>query len=155
MNKEKLRQLLIDELELEWRSQSAAADLARDEATHDESRPESKYDTHSQEAAYLAEGQARLAADIAEARAAFQSLPLPAFGPLDPVALGALVQLDQSGERAWYFIGPHRGGTTVQLEGTSVMVITPQSPLGRRLMGATPGSTVALPGGNGQLLSVQ
>ena len=155
MNKEKLRQLILDQLEQEWRTQNAAADLARDEATHDESRPESKYDTHSQEAAYLAEGQARLAADIAEARAAFQSLPLPAFGPQDPVAVGAHVQLDQSGDRAWYFVGPYRGGTSVDFDGTAVLVITPQSPLGRRLMGATPGSAVALPRGSGLLLTVQ
>jgi transcription elongation GreA/GreB family factor len=155
MNKEKLRQLLLDQLELEWRTQSAAADLARDEATHAESRPDSKYDTHSQEAAYLAEGQARLAADIAEARAAFQSMPLPSFGPQDPVALGALIQLEQSGGRAWYFVGPYRGGTSINLAGQAIMVITPQSPLGRRLMGATPGSSVVLPRGSGLILTVQ
>lgn len=155
MNKEKLRQLILGQLEQEWRTQNAAADLARDEATHAESRAENKYDTHSQEAAYLAEGQAKLAAEIAEARAAFHSLPLSAFGPLDPVALGALIQLDQSGERVWYFMGPYRGGTTVQLEGKDVMVITPQSPLGRQLMGVTSGSPVALPRGTGRLLTVQ
>jgi hypothetical protein len=155
MNKEKLRQLILDQLGQEWRTQSAAADLARDEATHDESRPESKYDTHSQEAAYLAEGQAKLAAGIAEARAAFQSLPLPALGPRDPVALGALIQLEQAGVRTWYFMGPYRGGTSVELDGQPVMVITPQSPLGRRLMGATPGSSIALPRGSGLLLAVQ
>ena len=42
----------------------SAAALARDEAISEESRPENKYDTHSQEAAYLAEGQARLAGEI-------------------------------------------------------------------------------------------
>jgi len=155
MNKEKLRHLILDQLGQEWQTQNAAADLARDEATHIESRAESKYDTHSQEAAYLAEGQARLAADIATARAAFQSLPLPGFGPLDPVALGALIQVELAGDQAWYFMGPYRGGTTVQCEGTSCMVLTPQSPLGRRLMGAIAGSTLILPRGTGRLLTVK
>jgi transcription elongation GreA/GreB family factor len=155
MNKENLRELVLEQLTREWLAQNTAAALARDEAINEESRPESKYDTHSQEAAYLAEGQARLAADIDRARAAFQALPLPALCPQDPAALGALVSLEQSGQIVWYLLGPSRGGTSVQLNGTEVLVITPQSPLGRQLMGARAGQTVTTPRGLARIAAVQ
>ena len=61
INRPALRAALLAQLQSDLDLQVRAAQLARDEATHEESRPESKYDTHAQEAAYLAEGQARAA----------------------------------------------------------------------------------------------
>lgn len=154
MNKEIVRQLIVAQLDEARLNQERAAALARDEAIHEESRPENKYDTHSQEAAYLAEGQARLAAELAASRAAFAALPLPRFEPASPAALGALVELGQSGRPAWFFLGPAAGGTSVSLDGTEILVVTPQSPLGRQLMGATAGATIRLPRGLGRVLKV-
>lgn len=154
MNKESVRQLIVAQLDAACQNQARAAALARDEATHEESRPESKYDTHSQEAAYLAEGQARLAAELAAARAAVAALPLPRFTAADPVALGALVELEQPHGAAWYFIGPAAGGTSVQIDGHEILVVTPPSPLGRQLMGAAVGAVIQLPRGRGRILKV-
>lgn len=155
MKKENLRQLIIEHLDNEWRTQNNAADLARDEATHDESRAESKYDTHGQEAAYLAEGQARLAAEIALARSVYQTMPFPDFGPANPVTLGALICLETSEGKAWYFIGPKRGGMQLRLDDTAIMVITPQSTLGAKLTGSREGDVLTLPNGIGHILRVQ
>ncbi|MBX3751708.1 MAG: transcription elongation factor [Opitutaceae bacterium] len=154
MNKESVRQLIVAQLDAACQNQARAAALARDEATHEESRPESKYDTHSQEAAYLAEGQARLAAELAAARGAVAALPLPRFTAADPVALGALVELEQPHGTAWYFIGPAAGGTSVQIDGHEILVVTPASPLGRQLMGAAVGAAIQLPRGRGRILNV-
>lgn len=154
MNKESVRQLIVAQLNAACQNQARAAALARDEATHEESRPESKYDTHSQEAAYLAEGQARLAAELAAARGAVAALPLPRFTAADPVALGALVELEQPHGTAWYFIGPAAGGTSVQIDGHEILVVTPASPLGRQLMGAAVGAAIQLPRGRGRILNV-
>ncbi len=155
MNKETVRQLIVAQLDEARLNQERAAALARDEATHEESRPESKYDTHSQEAAYLAEGQARLAAELAAARTALAALPLPQFDGATPIALGALVELEQPRGSAWYFLGPAAGGTSVVVDGCEILVVTPQSPLGRQLMGATVGAIIQMPRGRSCVLSVR
>ena len=155
MNKEAVRQLIVAQLDEARLTQERAAALARDEATHEESRPESKYDTHSQEAAYLAEGQARLAAELAAARAALATLPLPAYTGSEPIALGALVELGHPTGPAWYFLGPAAGGTRVYADGREILVVTPQSPLGRQLMGAAAGAVIPLARGTGRILQVR
>lgn len=150
VNKSALRTAILEQLRRELAAQVGAAQLAREEAISEESRPDSKYDTHSQEAAYLAEGQARLAAEIEASLAHYAALPLPDFGPTDAIALGALIEL--GGEKrpgVWYFLGPRAGGIALNWEGRDVLVVTPQSPLGRQLLGRFPGDTVRLPGRGG------
>src|SRR5688572_29171889 len=116
-DKSRLRAQIIAQLQTDLSLQTRAAQLARDEATHEESRAENKYDTHSQEAAYLAEGQAKLAAEIESSVALYTSLPLPAFAPSDPIAVGAVVELKASGTSTWYFLGPRSGGVELQTDG--------------------------------------
>lgn len=143
MDKARLRQAIVEKLRTELDNQTRAAQLARDEATHEESRPENKYDTHSQEAAYLAEGQARLAAELQESIALYQSLDLPAFSASQPAAIGALITLETAGRRQRYFLGPRNGGLEIACDGVELLVITPQSPLGRLLVGRRSGDVVA------------
>src|ERR1044071_7754018 len=106
VRKESLRTLIIARLRADLALQVSAAQLARDEATNEESRAENKYDTHSQEAAYLAEGQAKLAAEIQAGISLFVALPLPAFTPADQIALGAVLELNAKDRSTWYFLGP-------------------------------------------------
>ena len=61
----------------------------------------------------------------------------------EPVSLGALVVLEGKTTNH-YFIGPRAGGTEVEHQGNTVMVITPQSPLGRQLVGKKQGDLVQL-----------
>lgn len=146
VNKTALRDAILGELRAELDRQRAAAELARDEAISEESRPENKWDTHSQEAAYLAEGQARITREVGEALALLATLPLPDFRPDDRVALGALVQVDTGRGTAAYFLAPRAGGVEVTVQGQSVLVVTPQSPLGRQLLGRRAGEEFSPPG---------
>lgn len=146
MNKSDLRAAILAGLQAELSQQTAAAHLARDEAISEESRPENKYDTHSQEAAYLAEGQARQAQEVAQSIAQYTALSLPEFSAGAAIALGAVVELSAPRGTVIYFIGPRAGGLEVEVAGREVMVITPQSPLGRELMGKRAGDAVKLPG---------
>jgi len=155
MQKNELRQLIIALLEQERRTHQSAAELARDEAIHEESRPENKYDTHSQEAAYLAGAQARLTSELADAISVYRNLPWPLLDATGPVALGTLVRLESGGSTSWYFLGPVRGGLQLQLGALEVMVITPQSPLGLKLMGLRTGDLVTMPRGTARILSVE
>jgi transcription elongation GreA/GreB family factor len=146
VNKAAVRDQILRQLRAEHELQLRAAQVSRDEAIDEESRPENKYDMHSQEAAYLAEGQARLAAEIAANIALYASLPLPEFPPGAPSALGALVSVENAGKSTWYFLGPRAGGLELEAEGRTVLVVTPQSPLGRELLGKRTGDAVRLPG---------
>ena len=146
MDKSALRDAILQRLEADLALQTAAALTSREEATDEESKPENKYDMHAQEAAYLAEGQARLAAEIREALTQFAAMPLPALGPEEPIALGALITLAGEGRDLYYFLGPRSGGTEVAVGGKTILVITPGSPLGRQLLGRKRGEAVTLPG---------
>jgi hypothetical protein len=154
LNKAELVAAVVAQLEAELSRQIAAANGAREEATDADSRAEGKFDMRGQSAAYLAEGQAELAAGIAAALAAWQALPLRAFGPSDGIALGAVVTVETAGGRAIYLIGPSSGGTEVQKGGESVVVVTPASPLGRQLMGRMLGHRFTPPGRSAPASSV-
>ncbi|MEY3608931.1 MAG: hypothetical protein RLZZ447_1719 [Verrucomicrobiota bacterium] len=147
LDKSALRAAILAALREEQERQARAAADAHEEATSEESRPENKWDTHSQEAAYLAEGQSRQVQEAAEAIGLFAALPLSAFSPADPVALGALVTLDSGGNVARYLLGPRAGGLTVATAEGEVMVLTPQSPLGRQMLGRRVGDEITTPRG--------
>jgi transcription elongation GreA/GreB family factor len=147
VNKSVLREDILAHLRATLALQVNAAQLARDEATSEESRAENQYDTHSLEAGYLAEGQARQAAEIEESLKIIAALPLPRFPAGAPIALGALVEVDDARHgAAFYFLCPRAGGLELAHEGRSVLVVTPQSPLGRQLLGRRAGESVPLPG---------
>lgn len=146
MNKYVIRDAIIAQLRAELTLQVGAAHLARDEAISEESRAENKYDTHSQEAAYLAEGQAKLALEIETNLTLYSTLPLHPFTAADAISVGALVEVAARGRSLWYFLGPRAGGLELKLEGREILVLTPQSPLGRQLLGKRVGDLLQMPG---------
>lgn len=152
MDKAALRQAILAQLAAELATLTAAAHDAHAEATDEENRAEDKYDMRSQSAAYLAAGQAKLATELGAAIGAYQNLPLPAFGPGDAIATGALVTLEVHGEPTLYFLGPQRGGLELTVAGQHVIVVTVASPLGRQLVGRHVGESVMLPGRGGSAL---
>src|SRR5664280_2962683 len=111
-----------------------AARASHEEATHESSKAESKYDTRGLEAAYLAGGQARQAKEILDSIKAYEALATRDFAPGEPIELTALVELDAAGTPSNYFIGPRNGGLEIKCRLKEFMVITPQSPLGQNLI---------------------
>ena len=144
MNKRALLKAILAALRDELQTYVRAAKSARAEATDEQSRAENKYDTRGLEASYLAAGQARQVVELEAAIAAFEALPVRKFGPGEVIGLGALVELEQNGERTLYFIGPNAGGTEVKCGQQEVLVITPQSPLGGQLQGRQQGDWLNL-----------
>ena len=144
MNKRALIDAIIARLNDELAVYCKAAQASRAEATHEQSKAESKYDTRGLEASYLARGQSRQAAELEASIEAFTKLNARAFGEGEPIDVGALVELEQRGERMFYFIGPRAGGTEVEHGEREVLVITPQSPLGAQLQGRKQGERLQL-----------
>ncbi len=151
MDKSLLRQAIVAKLTAELDTLTRAALMAREEATSEESKAEGKYDTRGQEAAYLAEGQARLALELQETITTYQALPLREFSPEEAIDVGAIVTLKARGKSAAYFLGPRSGGLDFEIDGRSLVIVTPQSPLGRQLPGRHVGDTVELPGRGGPI----
>src|SRR2546423_1180591 len=135
MNKRQLLKQIIAALTQSLSVLEKAARASHEEATHESSRAESKYDTRGLEAAYLAGGQARQTKEILDAIALYDSLMLKKFTTGEPIDLTALVELEADRKRSWFFIGPKSGGLEIEYQGREIMVITPQSPLGQSLMG--------------------
>src|SRR5882672_9710055 len=132
---QKITAKLVSELEVYFR----AAQASRAEATHEQSKAESKYDTRGLEASYLARGQSKQAAELEAAIAEFGKLDARKFAAGEGLGVGALVELEIGGELSFYFIGPRAGGTEVVQDKKEILVITPQSPLGEQLVGRKAG----------------
>lgn len=144
MTKRALLEQLIAHLSAEVEAMTKAALATHAEATDDENKAEDKYDTRGLEASYLAHGQSKAAEEAAQALAQFRALAPRDFSAADPIGLGALVVLENKGTRSRYFIGPRAGGTEIDVDGKTVMVVTPQSPLGRQLLGRKQGDSLML-----------
>lgn len=143
MSKSALIAQIIARLAADLEQLTSAALATHAEATDEENKAEDKYDTRGLEASYLAHGQSKAAEEAAQAVAQFQALAARDFAAGEPISLGALVVLEGPG-RSYYLVGPRAGGTEIRSAGREVMVITPQSPLGRQLMGRRQGDTLKL-----------
>lgn len=144
MNKKTLIKKIVAHLVGELELYAKAANAARFEATHEQSKAENKYDTRGLEASYLARGQSKQAAEIAQAIEEFQKMEPRKFSSTDSIDVGAVVQLEGGGEQSFYFIGPRAGGTEVQHEKKEILVITPQSPLGQQIVGKKQGDVLQI-----------
>ena len=118
-----------------------AARASHAEATHESSRAENKYDTRGVEAAYLAGGQARQAREVLEAVEIYENLPAKVFSERTPIDISALVEVEMDGVKSVFFIGPKNGGLEIIHNKREITVLTPQSPLGSKLMGKLEGAS--------------
>jgi len=137
--------LILAQLEKDRELLLQAAGAAHAAATHEENVPDSKYETLSIEASYIAQGQANRAQEIGLALENFRGLELKTFPADSAIRLGALVVLEEEdGQRRRLFIGPAAGGMRLNCAGAEIMVITPDSPLGGELLGKRRGDAFEL-----------
>lgn len=131
-DKAALKAELVEQLALALASAERAHAAAIEGATHTEARSENSKDTRGLEQSYLARGQAQRVAELAAAVAEVGALALRSFAKGDPVALGAVVTIEEAGARHRWFLAPGGGGSVLAGE---IAVVTPISPLGRALIG--------------------
>lgn len=123
---------LLEQVQAELDGMEAVAEAARDEATSSETKAEGKYDTRATEASYLARGQAWRIVSLRK-----QVAWLSSGAPLQPLAepvvqVGALVRI--SGPRDDLLFMAPIGGGRVNVDGTTVLVISPSAPLGEAMV---------------------
>jgi transcription elongation GreA/GreB family factor len=145
VDKKRLVAQIIEQLKQDHYLLLQAATAAHAAATHAENIPDSKYETLSIEASYIAQGQANRAQEILLAIDCFRTLELKTFLAESAIRLGAIVLLEEeSREQRRIFLGPAAGGMKLKFAGAEIMVITPDSPLGANLLGKKSGEEVEL-----------
>lgn len=155
MNKKQLIAQIIGQLQADLDMNIAAANEAREAATHEESVAENQYDTLGLEASYLAHGQSKRVQALEVNLADYRNMPLREFSEDSAAGLGALVMLENNdGTVKRLFIGPAGGGIQIEDGSETVFVITPQSPIGQALTGRYPGDIVKLPQGEFEITAV-
>lgn len=141
--REQLYRLLVRE-----RDQLVAAQKATQAgAVHEDNRAEGDKDMRSTEASYLARGQAQRVEAIEEEVQRIRTLELRSFAPDDAILASAVVTIESGEDRKVLFLAPAGGGTRLELEGMTLQVVTPVSPLGKALLGATVGADVSVEAG--------
>ncbi len=133
--KKQLIEFLTKTIAAELAAITAAAINTYADATHADSKPENKYDTRGLEASYLAGAQAKRVSEMKEVLAIFENLPIKHFTETQKIMTTALVKIRHNEKITFVLIMPKGGGQTVIIEQQSVQVITPESPLGKALIG--------------------
>ena len=148
---------LLESVRGELASMTASQKTTHAGATHEEAKPENSKDTRALEQTYLARG---LAVRVAELRAGLKMLEayaVKAFSGDDAIAITALVRVEKEDESLLdVLLAPFGGGAVLEVDGLRVRVVTPESPLGRALLGRRSGDDTEIggPGGKRELLVV-
>jgi transcription elongation GreA/GreB family factor len=148
VHKKEVLEKIIAALNADLALLTQAAKTAHAAATHAECLPDNKYDTTALEASYVAQGQANRAQDIRRAIDNYRSLVLRPFDDGTPIRLTALVTMEaEDGSCRRLFLGPDAGGLKLTEQGEECIVITPESTLGRALLGKSCGDEVQIGSG--------
>ncbi len=133
--KEKIVEILVDQLNQEIQSLKKALESSMSYATDQEFKAEDKYDTRSLEASYLASAEAKRVEELKQDLQLIQEMTLDTSNKSGDISIGALVNLELNGNQRKYFLAPTKGGTLINIEGESILVISVFSPLGSALIG--------------------
>ncbi|GHB66167.1 transcription elongation factor [Psychrosphaera saromensis] len=149
LSKEQLLTSLLAEIEKSLEIATRAANDAKDLATHEQSKPETQYDTVGLEASYLAHGQSQRVAELKLALLQWQKLRGVLIDQHKPIEFGSLIQLQNdngdssssisstnvNNHASWFLLGPAMGGLKLKQNNNLITVITDSSPLGKLLIG--------------------
>ena len=142
MNKRLVIDAVREELRQQFELLKRASNTARADATDEESRARSKYDTQGLEASYLAAGQAERAEELAATMNTFNAAPFPPFTAQDSITEGALVEASFNDDTEWFLLAPCAGGLNVEVGGKEITVLAPGAPLRKQLQGLRNGGQV-------------
>lgn len=142
VDKRALVSQVVEALERERDTLLAAHRASAAGATHEENRAEGDKDMRSTEVSYLARGQALRVTELGEELLRLAALQLRSFGPDEPIAATAWVELRLSTGGLTVLLLPGGAGTRVSDARGEARVITPASPLGSALVGARLGDVV-------------
>ncbi len=130
--KQQLLNELLGKMKEELHDLQEAAQANKDFATDQEFKAESKYDTRSLEASYLASAEAKRVDDLKLEIQMLEEIDLKAT---DEISIGSLVELKHQDQVRTYFLIPTAGGTMLKMGEKAVLVVSVFSPLGAEVLG--------------------
>jgi hypothetical protein len=142
MDKKRILEILLDEMQAKLSVLIQSAHAARQEATHEDTKAENKYDTRAIEAGYLAGAQADRVARLQATISFFERLELKPFGSQTPIEITALLELESDGKKTWNFLLPQGGGMKVRQDNRDVFILGVQALLGKAVVGKTQGDVL-------------
>lgn len=149
MNKTDIHRRLVNQAIEEFAAITDSARKTFKTATSEEHRAESKYDTFKLESSFLSRGLAKRVAELTDALAALQGVPLMVIGPTSPVQVGALVRLKAvDGTTLVLFLGAGAGGESISVDGAEINVVSAAAPLGQAVLDKRVGDTFEIKIGN-------
>ncbi len=152
--KEMILEAVIQTLEKELDRQVRANAQSNAASAFSAANAEKQRDTTGVEAAYLARGYAHHVQELRRHIDELKAMPIEDFAGQE-IDVGAVVEVDFEGELDTYMLLNSGGGTEVKVDGQTVTVITPESPLGSKLMNNFEAGFIELPSGlEGIILSV-
>ncbi len=156
-NKTEIIQKFIESIETELAVLKKAAKNTADYATDSENKPENKYDTRGLEASYLAGAQAQRVAEMQDVLLCFRSTAIKKFHSdrsstsglknENVIAISALVGVFLNEKIQNLLIMPLGGGQTIKYQENTIQVVTPNSPLGKALIGHSVGDNITIVAG--------
>lgn len=144
--KQTILDAVIQTLEKELERQVRANVQSNAGAAFSAAGAEKQRDTTGFEAAFLAKGYANHVQELQRQMAELKALEIEDFTGQE-IDIGAMVEVDMDGETDLYMLLNCGGGTEVTVDGQTVTVITPESPLGSKLMGNIEAGFIELPSG--------
>jgi transcription elongation GreA/GreB family factor len=130
--KKELLNELLGKMKEELHELEEAAQANKEFATDQEFKAESKYDTRSLEASYLASAEAKRVEDL---KLEIQMLEEIDLKTSDEISIGSLVELKHQDQVRSYFLIPTAGGTMLKMDDKAVLVVSVFSPLGAEVLG--------------------
>jgi hypothetical protein len=148
MDKHEVHKAVTTALLSRYETAKLAAKQAHEAATNEESVAENKYDTFGLEASYLAHGQSQRVFECEKDWLLFDKKPAVLFNEDGVIDLWCLVTLAEleflCGVNKYFLISPCAGGLTVEIGEIKVYLVTPSSPVGKKLLNKIVGEEVEL-----------
>ncbi len=144
VDKQRLYDLLVASLEEDFGSKENIAETSRDTACELEGRNQSRYDTMRIETSWVASGLDKRAEEARRELVIARSFRLPERN--GRITNGSYVECSVNGAREDYFILPFYGGRDVDDGEVEYLVVTPETPLAKELIGRSDGDEFDLRG---------
>ncbi len=119
------------------------AKTAHEDATHEEAQAEDRHDTQAIEASYLAMGQAKRVYDLERTLEEFNGYLEQVRIVRKQITPGTLVTLQGNESPLITLFALTGGGQKVTIQGSTISITTPLSPLGQALEGAAVSEEIA------------
>jgi len=141
-------QTILERLDSELKTAERGRATAQHDANEAEGAMISRYDTFKEEAQYLMGGFDKRIREINQKISLLRQVAEAKYPTDQSAVAGSLVTVEGKSGSLIYLLLPAGGGETVEIAGRSVLVVTPQSPVGRQLLKKRIDDQLTLPGGD-------